>query len=109
MQFIRKSFSRKLALTYGLLFLLVFIGTYFYSSKVIENRVTGQLEESLTVQAKLLRHILTPLLIETNDQSKLGELVRELGKAPYLRTHADGKWNNNLLAQPECGNSCKLL
>src|SRR3989338_4105139 len=85
MQFIRKSFSRKLALTYGLLFLLVFIGTYFYSSKVIENRVTGQLEESLTVQAKLLRHILTPLLIETNDQSKLGELVRELGKEESVR------------------------
>ncbi|OGW81061.1 MAG: hypothetical protein A3G33_07775 [Omnitrophica bacterium RIFCSPLOWO2_12_FULL_44_17] len=81
----RKSFSRKLALTYGLLFLLVFIGTYFYSSKVIENRVTGQLEESLTVQAKLLRHILTPLLIETNDQSKLGELVRELGKEERVR------------------------
>ena len=23
-------------------------------------------------------------------------------KAPYLRTHADGKWNDNLLALPEC-------
>jgi hypothetical protein len=22
---------------------------------------------------------------------------------PYLRTHADGKWNDNLLALPECG------
>jgi hypothetical protein len=21
---------------------------------------------------------------------------------PYLRTHADGKWNDNLLALPEC-------
>jgi hypothetical protein len=22
---------------------------------------------------------------------------------PYLRTHADGEWNDNLLALPECG------
>jgi len=22
---------------------------------------------------------------------------------PYLRTHADGQWNDNLLALPECG------
>lgn len=36
-------------------------------------------------------------------------VVRESGKAPYLRTHADGKWNDNLLAQPECSGSCKVL
>ncbi len=30
-------------------------------------------------------------------------VVREVGKAPYLRTHADGRWNNNLLALPQCG------
>jgi hypothetical protein len=24
------------------------------------------------------------------------------GRAKYLRTHADGDWNNNLLALPEC-------
>lgn len=35
-------------------------------------------------------------------------VVREAGKNPYLRTHADGKWNDNLLAQPECGSTCKL-
>ena len=29
-------------------------------------------------------------------------VVREQGKAPYLRTHADGTWNNNLLALPPC-------
>ena len=29
-------------------------------------------------------------------------VVREAGKAPYLRTHADGRWNNNLLALPQC-------
>jgi hypothetical protein len=36
-------------------------------------------------------------------------VVREAGKAPFLRTHADGKWNDNLLAQRECGVTCKLV
>lgn len=36
-------------------------------------------------------------------------VVRENGKAPYLRTYADGNWNDNLLAQAECGSNCKLL
>jgi hypothetical protein len=36
-------------------------------------------------------------------------VVRESGKLPYLRTHADGKWNDNLLAQAECTNNCKLV
>lgn len=29
-------------------------------------------------------------------------VVREAGKAPYLRTHADGYWNDNLLSLNEC-------
>ena len=29
-------------------------------------------------------------------------VVREAGKLPYLRTHADGKWSDNLLALDEC-------
>jgi hypothetical protein len=37
------------------------------------------------------------------------QLTREAGKAPFLRTYADGKWNDNLLAQRECGASCKLV
>jgi len=36
-------------------------------------------------------------------------VVREQGKEPYLRTYADKKWNNNLLAQPECGADCKIV
>ena len=28
--------------------------------------------------------------------------VREQGKAPYLLTYADGKWNNNLLSLNQC-------
>jgi hypothetical protein len=30
-------------------------------------------------------------------------------KAPYLRTHADGKWNDNLLALDECAGACKVI
>lgn len=29
-------------------------------------------------------------------------VVRESGKAPYLRTYADGDWNNNLLSLNQC-------
>jgi hypothetical protein len=36
-------------------------------------------------------------------------VVREAGRVPYLRTHADGKWNDNLLAQQECGGNCELI
>jgi len=30
-------------------------------------------------------------------------------KAPYLRTHADGKWKDNLLALDKCNSNCKLI
>lgn len=36
-------------------------------------------------------------------------VYREIGKVPFLRTHADGKWNDNLLALAECDGSCKLI
>jgi hypothetical protein len=29
-------------------------------------------------------------------------VVREPGKAPYLRTYADGQWTNNLLSLNQC-------
>jgi hypothetical protein len=29
-------------------------------------------------------------------------VVREAGKAPYLRTYADGRWDNNLLSLTQC-------
>lgn len=45
---------------------------------------------------------------QTNSKVYVG-VVREAGRAPFLRTHADGKWNDNLLAQRECGASCKLV
>ncbi len=29
-------------------------------------------------------------------------VVRPAGRSAYLRTHADGDWNDNLLALPQC-------
>ena len=37
----------------------------------------------------------------TGKRAQVG-VVREAGKVPYLRTHADGTWNDNLLALAEC-------
>jgi hypothetical protein len=37
----------------------------------------------------------------TRKRSDVG-VVREAGKAPYLRTYADGVWNNNLLSLSKC-------
>lgn len=37
----------------------------------------------------------------TGKRADIG-VVREPGKAPYLRTYADGKWNNNLLSLNQC-------
>ncbi len=36
-------------------------------------------------------------------------VVRDSNRAPFLRTHSDGKWNDNLLAQPECDGSCTIV
>jgi Protein of unknown function (DUF3892) len=36
-------------------------------------------------------------------------VVREAGRQPFLRTHADGRWNDNLLAQDECGADCRII
>lgn len=37
----------------------------------------------------------------TGKRSEVG-VVREAGKAPYLRTYADGYYNNNLLSLDQC-------
>lgn len=36
-------------------------------------------------------------------------VLREIGKAPLLRTWADGKWTDGLLAQSECGPGCRIV
>jgi hypothetical protein len=45
---------------------------------------------------------------KTRNKNYVG-IVKELKKSAYLRTHADNKWNDNLLTQPECGDDCKFL
>ncbi|WP_107313537.1 DUF3892 domain-containing protein [Burkholderia metallica] len=45
----------------------------------------------------------------TGKRAYIGVVREGGGKAPYLRTHADGKWNDNLLAQGECGVACKVV
>ncbi len=45
---------------------------------------------------------------QTGNKVYIG-VVREAGKVPFLRTYADGKWNDNLLAQRECTASCRLV
>lgn len=37
----------------------------------------------------------------TGKRSNVG-IVRPAGRLPYLRTHADGDWNDNLLSLPQC-------
>jgi hypothetical protein len=44
----------------------------------------------------------------TGNRVEIG-VYREVGKQPFLRTHADGKWKDNLLAQQECGSNCKII
>lgn len=45
----------------------------------------------------------------TGHKAYVGVVRNDGGKAPYLRTYADGKWNDNLLAQQECGANCPLV
>jgi hypothetical protein len=45
---------------------------------------------------------------ETGMRTYIG-VYREQGKAPLLRTHTEGRWNNNLLAQSECGAGCRTI
>ena len=45
----------------------------------------------------------------TGRRAYVGVVRNDGNKQPYLRTHADGKWNDNLLAQQECGSDCKII
>ena len=46
--------------------------------------------------------------LTTRRRAYLG-VVRVTGKPPYLRTSADGVWNDDLLAQEACGAGCVLV
>jgi len=46
--------------------------------------------------------------VQTGARAYVG-VVRVAGREPYLRTYADGKWNDNLLAMRQCGQECRIL
>jgi hypothetical protein len=66
------------------------------SRELAIQKIDSRIEAFLTVDA------------QTGKRCYVG-VVREHGKHAYLRTHADGKWNDNLLAQSECNGSCQLI
>lgn len=39
---------------------------------------------------------------EGGKRSEVGVVTPDDGRSPFLRTHADGYWNDNLLSLPEC-------
>lgn len=47
--------------------------------------------------------------LSTGRRMYIGVVRGDGYKVPYLRTHADGKWNDNLLALAECDGSCDLI
>jgi len=40
-------------------------------------------------------------VLESGRRSEVGVVNPNDGRSPFLRTHADGYWNDNLLALPE--------
>jgi hypothetical protein len=45
----------------------------------------------------------------TGKKVYVGVVRGDGNKAPYLRTYADGKWQDNLLALKECTGACKIV
>ena len=45
----------------------------------------------------------------TGKKVYVGVVRGDGNKVPYLRTHADGKWKDNLLALDECSSICKII
>ncbi len=41
-------------------------------------------------------------------RAEIGVVRPTDGRAPFLRTYADGTWNDNLLALAECGSACAV-
>lgn len=44
----------------------------------------------------------TFFVFENNHRSEVGVVYPEDGRLPFLRTHSDGYWNDNLLSLPNC-------
>jgi hypothetical protein len=53
------------------------------------------------------REVYVVLNWSTGLRSLVG-VARPEGKAPLLRAHVDGKWNDDLMTQARCGGKCRL-
>lgn len=47
--------------------------------------------------------------LTSGKKAYVGVVRGDGNKAPYLRTYADGVWNDNLLALAECSGDCKIV
>ncbi len=72
------------------------VGNWRLTREAAIRRIDGGTEEYYTLDKQTGKKVLIGV-------------VRETGKHPYLRTHADGKWTNNLLAQQECVANCAIV
>ena len=59
-------------------------------------RIEGQSEKYFTMDAA------------TGKKAYIG-VVRVAGRKPFLRTHSDGTWTDNLLALSECTGACAIV
>ncbi|MDP2598860.1 MAG: DUF3892 domain-containing protein [Candidatus Liptonbacteria bacterium] len=52
----------------------------------------------------IARGINTFFVLDPNSgkRSEVGVMRPQDGRSPYLQTHADGRWNDNLLSLPQC-------
>jgi hypothetical protein len=76
----------------------------------VGNQAQGWMMTRETVVAKIDGRIAGFFTIDSvsGKRAEVG-VVREQGKAPFLRTYADGKWNDNLLSLPTCGSACRII
>lgn len=66
------------------------------SQEIAIQRIQAKVEAYYTLDRKTRRRSIVAV-------------VREPGRAPYLGTHVDGVWNDDLLALGECGARCMLI
>ncbi len=82
MEFIRKSFSRRLSFAYTVLFILIFLTAGFLAARRLDRQSTEHLKESLALDAELIARIVLPAVINWNEAEiqglsiKMGELAR---------------------------------
>jgi hypothetical protein len=64
--------------------------------------VEGSFKSGISTRSDIVKYIdegNSVMVSDGNTKVSVG-VVREPGREPYLRSHADGKWTDNLLAMP---------